>query len=140
MANGIAVIAEYTTTLLISALVAGCHGDLGERLQSGQVLAWHGLQGRWVGSVMPTDAACGLPTQGLMTIGEKGFGFDPFESTTVIQGEVSKDGHLNGGLAREGSEHQSLTITFDGLATDSGTLNGTLRSGRCHWTVTLLRG
>jgi hypothetical protein len=129
-----------TTLLLCVALLAGCQEDLGERLQSGQVLAWHGVQGRWVGPVEPANPSCGSRTQGLLTIGEKGFGFDPFESTTVIQGEVGKDGHLSGTLARQGGEHQNLVISFEGLASESGTLSGTLQSGRCQWTVALHRG
>jgi hypothetical protein len=86
------------------------------------------------------DPACGSATQGLMSIGDKGFGFDPFQSTTVIQGEVGKDGRLNGSLARLGSDHQNLLITFEGAASGSETISGTLQSGRCHWSVTMHRG
>jgi hypothetical protein len=126
--------------LSLLALLIGCEGDLGERLQSGRVLALNGLQGRWTGAVVPNDPACGSATQGLMSIGKNGFGFDPFESTTVIQGEVGKDGHLHGTLVRQGPEHQNLSISFDGMASESETISGTLQSGRCHWTVTLHRG
>ncbi len=129
-----------TKALLCVALLAGCHGDLGERLQSGQVLAWHGVQGRWVGPVEATNPACGSLTQGLLTIGEKAFAFDPFQSTTVIRGEVGKDGHLNGSMIRQGGEHQNLTISFEGSASESGTLGGTIQSGRCQWKVALHRG
>jgi hypothetical protein len=75
-----------------------------------------------------------------MSIGEKGFGFDPFQSTTVIQGEVGKDAHLRGNLARPGGDHQNLAIGFEGTASEANTISGTLQSGRCHWTVTLHRG
>jgi hypothetical protein len=126
--------------LLLSLLVGGCEGDLGERLQSGKVLAWYGLQGRWVGSVVPTEPTCGPPTQGLMTIGKKGFGLDPFQSTAVIHGEVSDDGHLHGSLIRQGADHQDLSIGFEGMAAGSDAISGTLQSGRCHWRVTLRRG
>lgn len=126
--------------LLLVVLLAGCHEDLGERLQSGQVLPWHGLQGRWVGSVIPADPACGAATQGLMTIGGKTFGFDPFQSTTVIDGDVDEDGHLSGSLTRQGGEHQNLVISFQGLASATDTISGTLLSGRCHWSVSLHRG
>ncbi len=76
-----------------------------------------------------------------MSIGGKGFGFDPFGSTTVIRGEVSDDGHLSGRLVRQGADHQDLSISFDAMgaaATDA--ISGTLQSGRCRWTVTLRRG
>jgi hypothetical protein len=126
--------------LLIVVAFAGCGGDPGERLQSGRVLALSGLQGRWVGPVLPTGSACGSPAQGLMTIGDNGFGFDPFQSTTVIQGDVWKDGRLSGSLARQGSDHRNLSITFEGAASGSETISGTLQSGRCHWSVTLHRG
>jgi hypothetical protein len=129
---------------LLLVLIAGCQGDLGERLQSGQVLAWHGLQGRWVGPVVPEGKSCGPTTQGLMTIGENGFGFDPFQSTAVIQGVVSKDGRLTGDLSRQGTDHQNITASFVGSASearsDREVLEGTLVSGRCRWTVTLHRG
>lgn len=127
-----------------SVILVGCKGDVGEPLQSGQVLPLLGLQGRWVGSVVPVNAACGHVTQGLMSIGEKGFGFDPFQSTTVIQGVVNKDGRLSGSLSRQGGARQDLSIVFDGTANQvnskAETIGGTLVSGRCQWTVTLHRG
>src|SRR5271169_2968757 len=86
--------------LLLLALITGCKDDLGERLQSGRVLAWQGLQGRWVGPVVPTEHACGATTQGLMSIGDKQFALDPFQSTTVVRGELSASSHLNGRLVR----------------------------------------
>ena len=129
---------------LTIALIAGCEGDLGERLQSGRVLALHGLQGRWVGPVVPADRSCGATTQGLMSIGEKGFGFDPFQSTTVIQGAIGKDDRLAGTLTRQGGDHQNLSVSFEAAVRGTGseleTIDGTLVSGRCHWTVTLRRG
>ncbi len=75
-----------------------------------------------------------------MTIGGKTFGFDPFQSTTVIDGDVDEDGHLSGSLTRQGGEHQNLVISFQGLASATDTISGTLLSGRCHWSVSLHRG
>jgi hypothetical protein len=122
--------------------IAACDGDVGERLQSGRVLALHGLQGRWVGPVVPADGSCGPTTQGLMSIGAKGFGFDPFQSTTVIQGVVDKDGHLIGNLTRQGADRHDLSVSFEGSASMTGAeaIDGTLVSGRCRWKVTLRRG
>lgn len=125
---------------LLVVLLAGCGAKLDDRLQSGEVLAWHGLQGRWVGPVVPAEAACGQATKGLMSIGEHGFGFDPFQSTTVIDGTIGSDGHLRGDLVRQSAAHQSLSISFEGATMGSGTIQGTLQSGRCRWTVTLHRG
>jgi hypothetical protein len=138
--GGLVGVVACAIGFLLATTLAGCHGDLGDRLQSGQVLDWHGLQGRWAGPVVPTDPTCGSTTQGLMTIGVKNFGFDPFQGTTVIQGEVDKDRILKGTFARQGGEHQNLSITFEGSSSDSATINGTLQSGRCHWMVTLHRG
>jgi hypothetical protein len=126
--------------LAVALLLNGCGGDLGEPLQSGRVIAWQGWQGRWVGSVIATDPTCGSETRGLMTIGDKGFGFDPFASTAVIQGQVTPDGKLTGTLARQGPDHQNLSLAFEGVASGSESITGVLRSGRCHWTVTLRRG
>jgi hypothetical protein len=89
--GGLVGVVACAIGFLLATTLAGCHGDLGDRLQSGQVLDWHGLQGRWAGPVVPTDPTCGSTTQGLMTIGVKNFGFDPFQGTTVIQGEVDKE-------------------------------------------------
>ena len=129
---------------LTLALIAGCEGDVGERLQSGRVLALRGLQGRWIGPVMPADPTCGPATQGLMSIGGKGFGFDPFQSTTVIQGAVEKDGRLVGNLVRQGSDHRDMSVSFEGAAQERGSepeaIDGTVVSGRCRWIVTLHRG
>ena len=126
--------------LLVVPLIS-CAEDLGERLQSGRVLAWNGLQGRWVGPVTPNDASCGQATKGLMTIGEKGFGFDPFASTVVIQGQVAPDGRLSGTLVRQGGNHQPMTISLEATASaDESSITGTVLSNRCQWTVTLQRG
>jgi hypothetical protein len=75
-----------------------------------------------------------------MSIGERGFALDPFQSTAVIRGKVGDDGHLSGSLIRQGAEHQDLAIVFEGRAAESGAISGTLQSGRCSWTVTLHRG
>jgi hypothetical protein len=124
----------------LAALLIGCEGDLGERLQSGRVLSWHGLQGRWIGSVVPTTSACGPATEGLMSIGKREFGFDPFQSTAVIRGELSDDGHLSGRLVRQGGDHSGLSLVFEATAAGSEEIHGTLQSGRCRWTVALHRG
>lgn len=139
-------IASLACQLLPAIAVCGCASDLAstggalaDRMQSGKVLAWDGLQGRWAGPVVPTDPSCGAQTQGLLSIGEGDFGFDPFQSTTVIEGKVIDDSHLAGNLVRQNSAHQSLTISFEAAASGSDTITGTLQSGRCHWTVMLHR-
>ncbi len=126
--------------LLIFLWAGGCRADLGEYLQSGRVLPLQGLEGRWVGQVVPTESGCGPATQGLMSIGGTGFGLDPFQSTTIIRGEVGDDGRLVGRLVRHGPDHHDLSIAFEGSATGSAAISGTLQSGRCRWTVTLRRG
>ena len=128
----------YLTLLVL--LSGGCASELEDRLQSGQVMALHGLQGRWTGSVTPSGSDCGDPTKGLLSIGPRGFGFDPFQSTLTIQGGVSEDGHLHGSASRRSADHQELTITFDGSATRPGLIEGGLQSGRCRWAVVLRRG
>ena len=67
---------------------------------NGETYAIAGLEGRWAGPVTPTAANCGDVTTGSMMIGDNGFGFDPFEGTTVINGTVSKDGTVSGTLTR----------------------------------------
>jgi len=125
--------------LIFGTFLAGCAEDLAERLQSGKVMAWDGLLGRWAGPVAPTAPSCGGITEGLLSIGTDGFGFDPFQSTTVISGKVASDGHLAGTFARTGGGNQSLSISFDAAPADVDTIRGTLASGRCHWSVTLHR-
>ncbi len=127
--------------LMPALIVLGCgHQDLAEPLQSGKVLDWSGLQGRWVGPVVPSDPTCGRETQGLLSIGDSAFGFDPFQSTTVIEGKITENGHLSGELVRESPDHKPLSISFEAAASRSDAINGELQSGRCHWTVTLHRG
>ncbi len=128
---------------IVTTLLAGCGVDLGEKLQSGQVLAWHGLQGRWNGPVVPAEPSCGPTTHGLMTIGSKGFGFDPFESTTIMDGAIDPNGHLSGKLVRQFGNQPAQSISFDATAQSNGgedTISGTLQSARCQWKVTLHRG
>ena len=129
-----------TCWLLCLLLVGGCRGGLSDALQSGGVLPWNGLEGRWVGEVTPAAASCGPATKGLMTIGEHGFALDPFQGAEVVRGDVTKDGRLVGKLVRTGPGHQDLSVTFEGTASKVNTIEGLLQSGRCRWTVTLHRG
>jgi hypothetical protein len=127
--------------LMLTFIILGCgHQDLAEPLQSGKVFGWSGLQGRWVGPVAPSDPACGHATLGLLSIGESDFGFDPFQSTTVIAGKVTNDGRLEGNLVRESPDHKPLSISFQAAQTGADAIKGELQSGRCHWVVTLHRG
>jgi hypothetical protein len=126
--------------LLCLLLVGGCQHGISDALQSGQVLSWNGLEGRWVGDVIPAGGACGPATKGLMTIGAHGFAFDPFQGTEVVRGDVAKDSRLVGKLARTGPGRQDLSIAFEGTATTNNTIDGLLQSGRCRWSVALHRG
>ena len=125
---------------LLALLTTGCDTDVAEKLQSGKVLAWYGLQGRWVGSVTAADASCGPSTRGVLTIGGGDFGFDPFQSTTVIQGTVGRDGQLSGTFIRQDAHHQPISITFNATAAGGEVITGELVSGRCRWTAALRRG
>jgi hypothetical protein len=124
-------------------VLVACAGDPGERLQSGRILPWAGPEGRWIGAVVPMDPACGVPTTGLMTIGNSTFAFDPFQSTTVLQGKLDAAGDLMGEADRPVPGIRSVTMRFLGRIQHSEGgegIVGTLASGRCHWSVTLLRG
>ncbi len=113
-----------------------------ETIGSGKVLALSGFEGRWGGTVRPNDASCGPERHGLMRVGGGTFAFDPFGSTTVIDGKVEKD-TLSGTLTRPGGGHQVLSISFTGHAReDAGgkeTIEGVLTSGKCSWQVALER-
>jgi hypothetical protein len=131
---------RQTYALLCLLVCGGCHSELSDRLQSGQTLSWYGLQGRWVGSVTPVGALCGPATKGLMTIGERGFAFDPFQSTQVVHGDIDENNQLVGKLVRAGPERQDLSLAFAGTAATADVIEGSLQSGRCRWTVRLHRG
>jgi hypothetical protein len=123
--------------------LATCAGDPGEQLQSGRVLPWAGPEGRWVGSVTPADADCGLRTTGLMSVGRNTFSFDPFQSTSVLQGEVGSAGDLVGEAVHPVPGNRSSTMGFLGRIQHRDGVDrivGMLTSGRCHWSVSLLRG
>jgi hypothetical protein len=133
----------FLSALLLLSLNA-CNNEVADRLQSGRVLSFLGLEGRWVGPVTPQAENCGQPTKGLMTVDRKTFSFDPFEGTTVIEGTVSDDNHFDGALSRPGPDHQVVSITFSGSVAQSDAggdgINGRLESGRCSWAVDLKRG
>ena len=131
---------RFACWILCLLCAGGCHSELSDILQSGQVLSWNGLQGRWVGDVTPAAGSCGPPAKGLMTIGEHGFAFDPFQGVEVVRGDVARNGHLVGKLVRTGPGNQDLTITFEGTAATADAIDGLLQSGRCRWTVSLHRG
>jgi hypothetical protein len=133
-------IRRFAPYVLLALLTTGCDTDVAEKLQSGKVLPWYGLQGRWVGSVTAADASCGPATRGVMTIGGGDFGFDPFQSTTVIQGTVGRDGQLEGTFIRQDAHHQPISITFSATTTGGEAITGELVSGRCRWAVALRRG
>jgi hypothetical protein len=124
-------------------LMTACAGDLGEGFQSGRVLALGGAAGRWVGPVIPVESGCGLQMTGLMSIARGSFAFDPFQSTTVLQGNVGPTGDLVGEAVRLVTGNIPITMDFHGQVqkSDGGErILGTLASGRCHWSVALLRG
>lgn len=135
-------------TVLLPLLLAGCGiGELPTRasqsIGTGRVLALEGIEGRWGGAVTPADpAACGPERHGLMTVGGDKFAFDPFGSTTVIEGTVDKD-TLRGTLTRQGGGHQTLSIGLEGhagrAADGAETIEGVVTSGKCSWRVALRR-
>ena len=119
-------------------MLSGC-----DTIGSGKVLSLAGLEGRWSGPVRPSHPECGAERHGLMRIGGRKFAFDPFGSTTIIDGDVEGD-VLKGTLTRIGGGHRRLSITFEGHArTDENrgeTIGGVLSSGNCVWQVVLARG
>lgn len=133
--------------LIVAAILTTCGiQDLPTRLSSeigtGQVYALHGLEGRWAGTVQSGDPSC-TSANGLMTIRGDKFAFDPFQSTMVIHGTINKLGRLQGALSRAGGDNTTLSATFDANATTDEderlSIVGVLKSGRCRWTVRLLR-
>jgi len=124
-------------------LLVTCAVGPGERLQSSRALPLGRPDGRWIGSVTPIDPDCGLRTTGLMSIGTDTFAFDPFQSTAVVRGRIGPAGNLAGETVRPAPGNKSITMGFLGRIQYSegfGSIVGTLTSGRCHWSVTLLRG
>jgi hypothetical protein len=137
---------RYFSLLMVGPMfVAGCGlpSRLSRNLGTGETLAIYGAEGRWAGPVTPSDTSCGQTTTGLMSVGSGAFGFDPFQSTTVIQGTVA-NGTLRGTLTRTGANKHALSISFEGQAGEDAQgkdqITGTLLSGRCRWNVALKRG
>jgi hypothetical protein len=135
----------FSFLLPVALWLAGCGlpGRVSRNLGTGETLPIYGIEGRWAGPVTPADPSCGQRTTGLMSIGGRSFGFDPFQSTTVIQG-TNDEGILRGTLTRAGGNKQTLSISFEGQAgkDDEGkvTITGTLSSSHCRWHVALKRG
>jgi hypothetical protein len=134
---------SFLLPVVLSLVGCGLPGGVSRNLGTGETLAISEIERRWAGPVIPLEPSCGHETIGLMSIGAHSFGFDPFQSTTVIQGVVD-GGALRGTLTRTGGNKQVLSISFDGQAgkDDQGraTIIGTLSSGRCRWHVALKRG
>lgn len=135
--------------LSITVALAACGiqelpSRLSREVGTGKVYALHGLEGRWSGTVRSDDPFCGS-SMGLMTIRGDKFAFDPFQSTTVIQGTISKLGRVQGNLSSTGGNKMPGYASFDGSAkTDDAAeqsiaIIGTLRSDTCHWAVRLQR-
>ena len=101
------------------------------------------LSNQWAGAVVPSEPNCGNQTTGLMTLSSREFSFAPFSGVTVIEGKVDKD-HLEGSSTGGAPGQKSITIQFTGTInhpTDGPpTIQGTMTSSRCTWSVTLHRG
>lgn len=124
----------FAWSLVAVALTSGCKQGSDRSLG-----LFNGLQGRWVGPVVPEQPNCGATVEGTMSIGGQGFAFDPFQSSIVIAGKLDQDDHLAGKLLRHGTDRQDISILFEGSPQGSEMITGILRSGRCSWTVTLHR-
>ena len=102
-----------------------------------------GNSGQWGGAVVPSEPNCGNQTTGLMTLSSREFSFAPFGGVIVIQGKVDKD-HLEGSSTGGAPGQKSITIQFTGTinhpADGPPTIQGTMTSSRCTWSVTLHRG
>jgi len=135
---------HLTALCALFALMFGCGPDPGERLQSGRVMALRGIEGRWVGSVMPSTPNCGGRRTGVMAVGSSTFAFDPFQSTIALNGRILEKRILKGEQVRPGGATPEASIVFDGIVvrTEQGeeAISGTLSSGRCRWSVRLHRG
>jgi hypothetical protein len=118
--------------------VAGCAHEIKENLESG-----FGNRNQWAGPVVPSAPNCGSQATGLMTLSSTEFSFDPFGGVIVIPGKVDKD-RLEGASAAAAPGQKSITIQFTGAFNhpDDGppSIQGTMTSGRCAWSVTLRRG
>jgi hypothetical protein len=142
-ARNIVVYGALSFAAVSAGLMAGCGPAerVSRNIGTGETFPISGMEGRWAGRVTPADNSCGPTTTGSMSIGSGAFGFDPFQSTTIIQGQISGR-ELHGSLSRLGANRTMLSIRFDGIA-ESGTgkdrISGTLVSGPCRWSVTLDR-
>ena len=135
----------FSCLIVIPLFVASCAlpARVSRNIGTGETLPLYGIEGRWAGPVTPDDPSCGRTTTGLMSVGSDTFGFDPFQSTAVIQGTVQKR-KLAGTLTRSGGNKQTLSLRFEGEATTDSegkpAITGALVSGRCRWHVVLIRG
>ena len=102
-----------------------------------------GNSGQWAGPIVPSEPNCGNQTTGLMTLSSREFSFAPFSGVNVIQGKVDKD-HLEGSSTGGAPGQKTITIQFTGTInhpTDGPpTIQGTMTSSRCTWSVTLHPG
>ncbi len=101
-----------------------------------------GDRGRWIGSVRPSDDACGGERTGVMVIGADSFAFDPFQGSLSIRGARGDADLLVGSVS--GGAAGSLSLNFAGnVVTDAAgeqRVTGVLTSSRCRWQVELHRG
>jgi hypothetical protein len=147
-ARRIFLVAVFFLPVLLAAGcsdVAALPGRVSRNIGTGEVVAVSGLEGRWTGPVTSSDPACGpARSTGLMTIGRDTFGFDPFQSTTVLHGTVDDAGRLAGEASRRMGAQTTLTMRLDAVASRDADgarrIDGTLVSGACRWTVALRRG
>ena len=119
-----------------------CAGDLEGQSRADDMSPWSGPEGRWIGPVTPLGPDCGLRTTGLMSASSRTFAFDPFQGAVVLRGKVDLTGELVGEVVRPGPGNKSITLGFLGRIqrVEKGErIAGTLTSGRCRWSVLLLR-
>ena len=105
--------------------VRGCFFSLCRRMRGGSGRASAVRSGSGLAGLAGTLGRSGRPDRARLRRSDagrscrsakKGFGLDPFQSTTVVRGKVGDDGHLSGSLVRQGPDHQDLSISFEGMA------------------------
>ena len=134
---------RYVLLALCLLALGGCVRKIGESLESGREFSFLSDDGRWVGPVAPTSPDCGRQTTGLMNIGSGKFAFAPFQSIVSVEGTVEK-GRLAGLATSSAPGEKPITMRFAGAIKHPNdgpaTIEGTLTSGRCSWSVALHRG
>ena len=98
-------------------------------------------EGRWTGTITPEPGSapapgCRAAARSVLTVRGTVATFVPDETTIILSGEATPDGHVRTSRTTTGADKKPYVLVFEGQVTGN-TLTGTYAAPRCRAQVDL---